>query len=45
VWTEAAIDNGQHVTTFYYSNVIDWVGFLIGQVVYRTEQVYTPVLE
>jgi len=45
VWTEAAIDNGHHVTSFYYCNVIDWVGFLIGQVVYGSEQVYTSVLE
>ena len=45
MWTEAAIEDGQHVTTFYYRNVIDWVRFLIRQVVYRSERVYAPVPE
>jgi len=45
VWTEAAIDDGQHVTTFYYRNVIDCVRFLIHQVAYRSEMVYAPVRE
>ena len=45
VWTEAAIDDGQHATTFYYQNVIDCVRFLIRQVAYRSEMVYPPVRE
>ena len=24
-WTEAAIGDGQHTTTFYYRNALDWV--------------------
>ena len=32
VWTEAAIEDGQHATTFYYQNVIDCVRFLIRHV-------------
>jgi len=35
LWTEAAIDDGQHVTTLYYRNLIDSVRFLIRQVAYR----------
>jgi len=45
VWTEAAIDDGQHATTFYYRNVIDCFRFLIRQVAYRSQMVYGPVLE
>jgi len=45
VWTEAAIDDGQHATTFYYRNGIDCVRFLIRQVAYRSEMVYVPVPE
>jgi len=45
VWTEAAIDDSQHPTTFYYRNVIDCVRFLIRQVAYRSEMVCAPVRE
>jgi len=38
VWTEAAIDDGQLATTFYYRNVIDCVRFLIRQVAYRYQR-------
>jgi len=43
VWTEAAIDDSQHATTFYFQNVIDCVHFLIRHVAYRSEMVYAPV--
>jgi len=45
VSTEAAIDHGQHATTFYYRNVIDRVHFLIRQVAYRSQRDYAPVRE
>jgi len=45
VCTEAAIDEGQHATTFYYRNVIDCFRFLIHQVAYRSDMVYAPVWE
>jgi len=45
VWAEAAIDDGQHATTFYYQNVIDSVRFLSGQVAYRSVMVNVPVGE
>jgi len=32
VWTKAAIDAGQHATSFYSQNVIDRVSFLISPV-------------
>jgi len=40
VLTEAAIDDAQHVTPFYYRNVIDCVRFLIWQIAYRSDMVY-----
>jgi len=45
VWTEAAIDNGQYTTSFYYQSMIDCVGFLIHQVTHRRDMVYVPVQE
>ena len=45
MWTEAAIDNSQHATTFYYRNVIDCVRYLIRQVAYRSDMVYAPIRE
>jgi len=42
---EAAIDDGQHATTFHYRNVIDCIRFLIRQVAYKSEMVYAPVRE
>jgi len=47
VWAQAAIDNGQYTTSFYYQCIIDCVGFLIHHVTYRRDmvQVYVPVQE
>jgi len=39
MWTEAAIDDGQHPTTFYYRNVIHCVRFLIRPVEYGSDMV------
>jgi len=39
VWTEALIDNGGHVATFYYRNIIDSVRYLIRQVAYRSDMI------
>jgi len=45
VWTEAAIDDGQHATTFYYRNVLNCVRYLIRQVAYKSDMVYAPMRE
>jgi len=45
VWTDAAIDDGQHAATFYYGNILDCVRFLIGHVAYRSDMLYAPVQE
>ena len=42
VWTKAAIDAGQHTTSFYSQNVIDHLWFLISQVGSRSGVVYGP---
>ena len=33
-WTEAAIGDGRHTTTFYYRNALDGLRYLVRQVVY-----------
>ena len=43
--TEAAIGYGQHTTTFYYRNALDWVHYLVRQVAYRSDIVYPPIRE
>jgi len=45
VWVEASIDDGRHATTFYYRNIIDCVRYLIRQVRYSSDMVYTPIRE
>jgi len=45
VWAEASIDDGPHATTFYYRNSIDCVLYLIRQVAYSSDMVYTPLGE
>jgi len=45
VWAEASIDDGRHVTIFYYPNIIDCVGYLIRQVAYSSDMVYAPIRE
>jgi len=45
VWAEASIDDGRHVTTVYYRNIIDCVRYLIRQVVYSSDIVYAPIRE
>lgn len=45
VWSEAAIDDGQHSRTIYYRNVVDCVRYLIRQVAYRSDMVYAPIRE
>ena len=44
-WTEAAIVDGQHTTTFYYRNAIDCVTYLVRQVAYRSDMFYAPIPE
>ena len=44
-WTEAAIGNGPHTTTFCYSNALDCVRCLVHQVSYRSDMVYAPIRE
>ena len=43
VWTEAVIDDGRHVATFGYRNISDCVRYLICQITYRLDMVYTPI--
>ena len=45
VWTEAVIDDGRHVETFYYRNNIDCVRYLFRQVVYRWNMIYAAIRE
>jgi len=45
VWAEASIDNSRHATTFYYRNIIDCVCYLICQVAYSSDMVYSPIRE
>jgi len=45
VWAEASIDDGAHATTFYYRNIIDGIRYLIRQVAYSSDMVYTPIRE
>ena len=45
VWTDAAIDDGQHAATLYYRNILDCVRFLIRQVAYRSDMLYPHVQE
>jgi len=45
VWTEAVIENGQHAASFYSQNIIDCVRYLIRQVGYKSDMVYTPIRE
>jgi len=44
VW-EASIDHGRHATTFYYRNIIDCARYVIRQVAYRSDMVYSPIQE
>ena len=44
-WTEAAIGDGRHTTTFYYRNALDCVRYLVRQVAYRSDMVYAPIRE
>jgi len=45
LWTEPEINDGRHVTAFYYRNIIDCLCYLICQVVYRSDIVYEPIRE
>jgi len=45
VWAKASIDDGRHATTFYYQKIIDCVRYLIRQVAYSSDMVYTPIRE
>jgi len=44
-WTEATLENGTHLTTFYYRNIVSCIRYLIRQVAYRGDMVYAPVRE
>ena len=44
-WTEAAIGNGRHTSTFYYRNALNCVRCLVCQVAYSSDMVYTPIQE
>ena len=42
-WTEAAIGDGRHTTTFYYRNALDCVRYLVRPVAYGSDMVYAPI--
>ena len=44
-WTEATIGDGRHTTTFYYRNSLYCVRYLVRQVAYISDMVYTPIQE
>ena len=44
-WTEATLDSGEQSTTFYYRNIVSWVGYLIQQVAYKEHMVYATIHE
>ena len=45
MWTEAVIDDGRHTATYYYQNIIGCVRYLIRQVPYKSDMLYTPLRE
>ncbi|RPA88799.1 hypothetical protein L873DRAFT_1724555 [Choiromyces venosus 120613-1] len=45
VWTEAIIDNGRDIATFYHRNIVDCICYLIRQVAYKSDMVYAPIKE
>ena len=44
-WTEAAIGDGRHTTTFYYRNALDCVRSPVNLVAYRSDMVNAPIRE
>ena len=44
-WTEARLESGERLTTFYYRNIISCVRYLIRQVAYKKHMVYAPIRE
>ena len=44
-WTEVAIGSSRHTNTFYYRNALHCVRYLVHQVAYRSDMVYTPIQE
>ena len=44
-WTEARLESGEHLTTFYYRNIVSCVRYLIRQVAYKEHMVYAPIRE
>jgi len=44
-WTTATLESGNHLTTFYYRNIVSCVRYLIRQVAYKEDMVYAPIRE
>ena len=44
-WTEATLECGEHLPTFYYRNIVSCVRYLIRQVAYKELMVYAPIRE
>ena len=44
-WKEAAIGDSRYKTTFYYSNALDCVRYMVFQAAYLSDMVYTPIPE
>jgi len=41
-WNEGQLDDGKRTLSFFYRNVLDWVRYLLPQIAYRDDFVYTP---
>ena len=44
-WTEGTLESGEHLTTFYYRNIVFCIRYLIWQVVYKEHMVYALIRE
>ena len=44
-WTQATLESGEHLTRFYYRNIVSCVCYLIRQVAYKEHMVYEPIRE
>ena len=44
-WTEARLESGEHLTTFYYRNIVFCVHYLIRQVAYKEHMVHALIRE
>ena len=41
-WFEGQVDNGRRSLLFFYRNILDCVRYLLRQIAYRDDFIYTP---